>query len=306
MGTSIYYFTGTGNSLAIARELAEHLSAELLSMKSVVGEDEINTDSDSIGIVFPVYNHRIPYIVKRFTERLRDIGTKYVFAVCTYGDSLCISLEFLSKLVYTAGGNLSCGFGIKMPYNYINPSKGFLGIFKPFVLRETSAEEQQRMISDSRKKLDMIYNILQSKQQSAIEVEYQGIEHAVDFFNLRETLQKSVWLKVGGYGGKTGLSYLESIQLMDHSFHCLDQCVKCGTCVRICPTENITITSDGLLWKHRCEQCFACLQWCPKQAIQFGGGTAGCKRYHHPDVSLSDMLQRGHFIEKRYSHEYTD
>lgn len=181
--------------LSLARELAERLNAELLSMKSVVGEDEINTDSDSIGIIFPVYNHRIPYIVKRFTERLRDIGTKYVFAVCTYGDSPCISLEYLSKLVYAAGGNLSCGFGVKMPYNYINPSKGFLGVFKPFVLRETPAEEQQRMISDSRQKLDTIFNVIQSKQQSTIEAEYQGIEHAVDFFNLRETLQKSVWRK---------------------------------------------------------------------------------------------------------------
>lgn len=290
MSTTIYYFSGTGNSLAVAGELAECLDTELISIVSAVSKDGIVTDSDQIGIVFPVYNHRIPFIVKRFAEKLREIGSKYVFAVCTYGDSPCISLEYLSGIIHKAGGNLAFGIGIKMPYNYILPSKGISGLFRPFVMKEISAQELDRLISGSREKFEMICAAVKSNRVGSVEVKHRGIEHAVGFLNLRETLQKSVWLKIGGFRGKTDLSYIECVQLMDHSFFSTDQCIRCGGCVRVCPTNNITMTDSGPRWNHRCEQCFACLQWCSKQAIQFGAGTDGGKRYHHPDVTLSDMF----------------
>jgi Pyruvate/2-oxoacid:ferredoxin oxidoreductase delta subunit len=44
------------------------------------------------------------------------------------------------------------------------------------------------------------------------------------------------------------------------------------------------------IWQHRCEQCFACLQWCPEESIQYGKKTQKKKRYHHPEIKLSDML----------------
>ena len=36
--------------------------------------------------------------------------------------------------------------------------------------------------------------------------------------------------------------------------------------------------------------CFACLQWCPQEAIQFGKKTPKYERYHHPEVTVQDML----------------
>jgi ferredoxin len=294
MGTLICYFTGTGNSLAIARDLAGFLPADLKAMQSVVQGDKLQMEKyDSLGLVFPVYNHRIPYIVKRFVDMLREVHVEYIFAVCTYGGSPCISLEYLSRMLSAAGQHLSCGFGVKMPYNYVSPSQGITGLFRPFVLGEVPEAEQNRIFADARQTVKRIYEAVLSKSEGPIEVEHQKMEHLVDFLNLRETLQKSVWLKIGGFKGKTKLSCLESIQLMDYGFHCNDQCIRCGTCVRICPVANIKMTADGPRWQHHCEQCFACLHWCPKSAIQFGKGTAGRKRYHHPGISLSDMLKNG-------------
>jgi ferredoxin len=291
MDSSICYFTGTGNSLAVARELASRLQTGLLAMKDAAGADREEIESgDCLGMVFPVYNHRIPYIVKRFTDKLRNIDGKYIFAVCTYGDSPCIALEYLSDLLLVKGGRLSCGFGLKMPYNYINPSKGFTGIFKPFVLREVPEDEQRRMFLEAEQKLGKICEAVRSKREGYMEAEHQRLEHAVDFLNLRESLQKRVWLKISGYKGKTDLPYMESIQLMDCGFYCDDRCVRCGTCVKICPIGNIKMTEEGPKWQGRCEQCFACLHWCPKSALQFGSGTAGRRRYHHPGVTLADML----------------
>ena len=292
MDAVIYYFTGTGNSLAIARELAAPLNADLRAMKNATegGVPEVPRGA-SLGIVFPAYNHRIPYIVKRFAAMLRGVEAGYIFAVCTYGDSPCVALEYLSGLLAAEGLRLNAGFGVKMPYNYVRPSEGLAGVFKPFVLGEETDEERRRLFSEASRKVHTICAAVHSKANGPIEAEHQKIEHAVDFFNLRETLQKQVWLRIGGYRGKTDLPCLESIQLMDHGFSHDERCRRCGTCAKVCPVGNITMTEGGPVWQHRCEQCFACLQWCPASALQFGSGTVGRTRYHHPDVTLSDMLQ---------------
>jgi len=46
---NIYYFTGTGNSIAICRELQKHFEdAELRSIASFAGRTEIGDDSDVV------------------------------------------------------------------------------------------------------------------------------------------------------------------------------------------------------------------------------------------------------------------
>ena len=134
-----------------------------------------------------------------------------------------------------------------------------------------------------------ICRVVQSRQKRKLEVKSQAIEHLIDFLNLRETLQKSAWLKIGGFKGKTNLPFQESLQLLDHGFTSDHKCQGCGICAKICPVENIEMVSGRPVWQHHCEQCFACLQWCPNASIQFGYATSTGKRYHHPDVKLSDM-----------------
>jgi Pyruvate/2-oxoacid:ferredoxin oxidoreductase delta subunit len=46
------------------------------------------------------------------------------------------------------------------------------------------------------------------------------------------------------------------------------------------------------VWLDHCTSCFACLHWCPEQAVGLGGAEREVRPYHHPEVSLSDMLRR--------------
>lgn len=75
----IFYFTGTGNSLYVAK----YLDYEIVSIPHVIGEFH-TYNSEKIGIVCPIYSHEIPAIVKEFIKKNRFI-TNYFFMVLTYG-----------------------------------------------------------------------------------------------------------------------------------------------------------------------------------------------------------------------------
>ena len=85
MKAAVYYFTGTGNSLAVARDIAKSLEGELISIPSVIQQELVRTDAEVIGVVFPVYIWGMPLIVERFIKKLANLQDKYVFAITTYG-----------------------------------------------------------------------------------------------------------------------------------------------------------------------------------------------------------------------------
>lgn len=287
---AVYYFSGTGNSLIVARDIAGKINGELIPVASVIDEEIIKTDADVIGIVFPVYNQGIPFIIKRLVDKMSNLDKKYIFGICTCGGSPCLSLEYLGMLIKAKNGKLAAGFSVKMPYNYISPTFVLKDFLKSFTLRDISFEEQQKMFEDWEKKLEIVSQFINAGKEGICETSARMIEHSIDILNLRETLQKAVWLKVAGFEGHTELPYRESVQLMDHGFICDDKCTGCNICLMVCPVKNIIMADGRPVWQHQCEQCFACLQWCPKEAIQFGTKTSGRKRYHHPDVRLTDMF----------------
>lgn len=55
-------------------------------------------------------------------------------------------------------------------------------------------------------------------------------------------------------------------------FSFTDQCVNCGKCEKICPTQCIDLTAKTVDDK-RCVRCLDCLSACPSQGIRFGVGT---------------------------------
>ncbi len=215
---------------------------------------------------------------------------KYIFGVCTYGDSPGISIKYLDDIIKNNGGKLAAGFAVKMPYNYIKPSFVLKDFFKSFKLREIPIEKQQEYFVRWKKRLDKIFKYINAQEKGMSEIKAKVIENIVDLLNLRETIQKSIWLKVAGVKEKTDLSFWESLRLMDNGFKSNDKCNNCGICSKICPVNNIKIVDSKPVWQHNCEQCFACLQWCPNEAIQFREGTLHGKRYHHPEVEVSDMI----------------
>lgn len=86
MSTTIFYFSGTGNSLKVAKDVANKLGdTEVISVSSALNEEKISVKSESIGIVFLVYIYGIPLILSKFINKLDETcKDKYFFAIATY------------------------------------------------------------------------------------------------------------------------------------------------------------------------------------------------------------------------------
>ncbi len=64
MSANIYYFSGTGNSLVVARDISKKINGDLIPISSLVEKDDIKIKPDIVGVVFPVYHQGVPYIVE--------------------------------------------------------------------------------------------------------------------------------------------------------------------------------------------------------------------------------------------------
>ena len=66
----------------------------------------------------------------------------------------------------------------------------------------------------------------------------------------------------------------------DRAFTVSDACIGCGQCVRLCPTNNITLREGKPVWGGDCTHCMACICRCPAEAIEYGRKSVGKPRYH--------------------------
>ncbi len=45
-------------------------------------------------------------------------------------------------------------------------------------------------------------------------------------------------------------------------------CIRCGKCVKLCPTGNISLSEDGIQFSDKCVFCLRCWWNCPTQALE--------------------------------------
>ena len=131
MKTIIYYFTGTGNTLAAARALAEELGGDtkLIPLRRAMHYGGYTPESDAVGIAFPVHFLDMPAIVRQFVFNILFSGTPYIFGLATCGERPGGALFRLQELLEEKGYSLSAGFALVMPENFIGPDPGYRGCY---------------------------------------------------------------------------------------------------------------------------------------------------------------------------------
>lgn len=264
MKTLIYYFTGTGNSLAVSRMLQEKIAdTELLPIAGLLQKNEKITVPAGVraGVVCPMYCGGLPNIVVKFFEQADFSQVSYLFTIITTGGkSNGNPLKTTRILAEKAGHALYGSWWIQMPDNYI-PLEGAI-----------PQEKQTAIFTAAQEKVS---GIVQS-----VEAGKQYLEKEKFFGKIMRAL---------GYN-----PFMKRMPKFDTKFTVGDACIKCHSCIRVCPVNNIVVGENDLpSWQiHRCEGCLACLQFCPKQAISCGQKTVTRGRYHHPLVTPSDLVEQ--------------
>jgi ferredoxin len=252
---TIYYFTATGNSLQIARQIATKLGdTQLVSMATAQPKNQVGGPDQTIGFVFPVYFFGMPRIVKRFAKQLSIAAGTYIFAYVTNGGAQGDTLSMFDKMLQKKGAKLSFADAVLMPGNYI--------------VRYGSESAQEA--------LETIHSA-----QAKVEEDAQAISnHTVKTVKSNQKLfsraaNKIIYINIKGF---------------DKKFVATDACVGCVLCSEICPVQNIKLENHRPVWQHNCERCMACIHWCPTQAIQYGKKTAERQRYRNPTVKAQDIV----------------
>lgn len=252
----IFYFTGTGNSLKIAKDIALKLGDTDLVRISSKNNSYDASGCERVGIIFPVYCSGIPVIMKNFVSKLKIDKNAYIFAVSDFAGEMGGSINMLNTLLDKFNIKLSSDFGIKMPNNCIT----FFDV--------DDNEKLEKKLSDETKKIELICNVIKEKKnhsennsQSSFTKFYQKFQYIVFHpYNW----DKNFWVDT-------------------------NKCIGCSICSKVCPVQNIAMEDKKPSWQHKCEQCMACINLCPKSAIQYKKRTLKRGRYFNPSLKVNDF-----------------
>lgn len=253
----IFYFSGTGNSLKVAKEVsASFASCELVSM-ACNANYILDGDYERVGFIYPTYFTGIPKKVRDFATQLKVNQNKdtYYFALTTYGGTVGNGTSDLRVILQKKNIQLQYEPSLKMVDNYVM----FFKMPKDPSVRTKQAEDDLKPI---------IKNIQAKKQTSQKSVN--------PLF--------SVFHKV----------FMNNVHEKDKHFKVADSCISCGLCADVCPVKNIKMKNGLPEYRHQCEQCLACLHFCPEQAINYRKGTQKNGRYTCPGISAQELQESNH------------
>ena len=261
----VLYFTGTGNCLYVARQLAGK-EGEILSIPQLMHQKQFEIEADEIGLVYPIYGHMPPYMVREFIKKAQ-LKAEYKFAVLTYGMRKCNAVEIWDGISRKAGNVFDYIGTIVMVDNW---------------LPNFDMNDQMKIDKHIPENLAKITSDLSNRRRWHEPVTQEEREQHEGFMSL------------SGLDPEVGF-----LMKADRSFRVTDDCIHSGICTYVCPRGNYQLTGQGVKMQGDCEFCFACIQNCPQRAIQFKKNEDGTwpdgseknpnARYRNENVSLMEL-----------------
>lgn len=255
----IFYFSGTGNALWIAKELSTAFDERLISITNELNKPKNNftyhlQSNENIFFVFPVHSWGPAVLIYRFISKIHLDGytNQPVYSIGTCGDNCGHTTKIMRKILRKKSIKLTKGYSIQMPNNYIL-MKGFS--------------------SDS-------IELAEQKLKNAPGLVQEVVE------NIKQKSDKELYTKGNLAFLKSYIIYpiFKKYALGKNRFYAKDTCISCELCVKICPTKTICFIKERPQWSNNCVQCTACINRCPVQAIEYDQISQNKRRYHHPDI----------------------
>ncbi|MBN1822523.1 MAG: EFR1 family ferrodoxin [Prolixibacteraceae bacterium] len=248
----IYYFTGTGNALAVANWIAGYFSkkgipSQIIKIeKNKIPEIDAISESTLIGFCYPTHGFNAPPVVLDFLRKLpRRKGIKVFLANTRAGmkiskiftPGLSGLAQICPALMLWLKGYKIIGFRpVDLPSNWISLHPGLRQkvVFSIFLRCERIVKRFSEKIYSGKKVYRGLFDLPLDLVVSPVSLGY--------FFYGRFAL------------GKTFIA--------NH------KCNSCGLCIKQCPVGAIGFKQGRPFWSSKCESCMQCMNSCPKRAIE--------------------------------------
>ena len=252
----VFYFTGSGNSLYVAK----HLSAQPISIPQVLQDGPMEFEADEIGLIFPDYQGKAPNIVQEFAQKVK-LKANYMFSVITYGLDNCLVTELWEEYAKQYGWH----------FDYINV------VLTQDVYLDMFDQDQQRQLAaqkDEEGQIAKVVEDINSQRKWIYEITPEAHARGEQIMNM-----------VSRFPIYPATS--QNLLRIDR-----DLCVGCNTCVEVCPKKCFSYGNMGLTNMGDCARCYACANNCPQKAIKLAGREANPNaRYRHPKITLQEIVR---------------
>ena len=249
----ILYFSGTGNSMAISRQLAERLGEQVMPLSRAVARDL--SQERRIGLVFPCYWFNAPRAVTELLPRLQLPKDAYVFIVIPCGAQAGNAIWTVRRMLAAIGVEVAYSHKIRVPDN--------------------SAVGFGRNPNDQVWKFDRYAGRLE-RITADIAAGVRRCHYA--------------WWGLAGALCAIPAVQRRTLPMLTPAVNA-DRCIACCICAQVCPQGNIAIRDGKACCGDDCTQCLACVHFCPHQAVEINSKpTPKAHQYHHPKVTVDDIL----------------
>ena len=253
MNNIVFFFSGTGNSLKVAKDISKELeNCEIASMAKL---PNLTKQYDSIGFVYPTYFWGLPKKVIEFIKNINLENNKkaYFYAITTYGGSVGNAVYQLYELLLKKH-NIKLNYGQK------------LQMFSNYVIIYDMSKKINEITKKSNEKLIPIINSIKMKKNNRV----NKLTKIFEFINK---------------------DFIKKVSNMDKDYTVNDNCTGCTICEKVCPVKNIEMINNKPQYKHHCENCIACIQFCPQKAINYKNATQNRRRYTNPEVNYMELFE---------------
>ena len=281
----VYYFSGTGNSLHVAKELQNRIpEMELIPIAGLLSKDSVKSNVGTVGFVFPTHGMTLPIPVKQFLKKLDLESATYVFAIATRGGTKCFAFSKIDALLNRQGKHLDACLVFNMPSN--DPKLKDWQMATP--------EKIARVESEVNHRLDAFRDVIIKKEPYRVtDTDYVDFPYS---YPINYVMERLVLF---------GVRFAEYDGLKDY-FYADSKCVGCGTCEKVCLSNKIKMVDKKPVWQKsvKCHMCYSCLNYCPEQSVQIKSKwymksyTSEKVRYLHPYASARDIARQKELCEK--------
>ena len=251
----IYYFSGTGNSLNVAKwfqqvAIEQHCDCEIVNIAKIDRRAVPKPEYDTLVVfVSPVHGFNYPPIMLHFIQHFPK-GKNPVVLMNTRGGMLIgtwntpgvsgVAFYLSACFLKWEGYAVKAMVPVDLPSNWVSLHPGLNERTVQFLHKRNKLKVQT-----------IVSKILSGKS---------------DFRSFREIIQDTLLAPIAlGY-------YFAGRFMLAKTFYASADCDNCGLCEKQCPVKAIISVDKRMFWTFNCESCMKCMSNCPKRAIETAHG----------------------------------